>query len=370
MKITAIETFEIKIPYRRNHTLSSGPLYGAHSVIVRIRTDEGLDGAGEASIPGGPVWSEESASSVRSVVEDYLGPAIIGLDPRNCSEVAAVMQKRVKGNPFARAALEMACFDLAGQALGVGAAQLIGGGMRQSVPMVWSIASGIVEQEIDEARDVHERFGIALFKVKAGHNEPEVDLKRIESLVQSISSEFKVRLDANQGWDEMTAARMLPRLRDLGITVLEQPLPRWDLAGMARLKQQAQVAIMADESAMNANDVMNIIRSASADMIALKLAKSGGILATLQSAMVADAAGLSYYMGCMMDTGLGTSAYLQTASALKDMTYGACLPGPLMLAHDILKAPIGYKNGTIEVPTGIGLGAEVDWDAVERLSAR
>jgi len=127
------------------------------------------------------------------------------------------------------------------------------------------------------------------------------------------------------------------------------------------------VAIMADEAAMNSNDVINIIRSASADMIALKVAKAGGMLGTLQSAFIADAAGLPYYMGCMMDTGLGTSAYLQTASALRDMSYGAALPGPLMLSEDILTNPITYSDGCVHVPLGPGLGACVDWEKVASL---
>ncbi|PMS31221.1 muconate cycloisomerase [Trinickia symbiotica] len=368
MKIAAIETFEIRIPYRRNHTLSSGPLYGAHSVIVRLQTDEGLIGAGEASIPGGPVWSEESVSSVRAVIEEYLAAAVIGRDPLQCSDIAAVMSKAVRGNPFARAAIEMACFDVAGQALGVPVAQLVGGRRRSSVPMVWSLASGVVEQEIEEAQGVNQRFGISRFKVKVGHVDAAADLERVRTLMRNVPENFQIRLDANQGWNEMTANWALPRLQDLGVTILEQPLPKGDLAGMARLKQQGRVAIMADESAMNANDVINIIRNASADMIALKLAKAGGILGTLQSASVADAAGLPYYMGCMMDTGLGTAAYLQTASALKDMSYGAALPGPLMMSSDVLSTEIVYRDGNIEVPAGPGLGVEVDWHVVEQLS--
>lgn len=368
MQITAVDLYEIRIPYRRNHTLSSGPLHGANSIIVRISTDDGIVGAGEASIPGGPGWSEESASSVRMVIQEYLAPVILGRDPRNCSEIAAAMQKAVRGNPFARAALEMACFDIAGQSIGVPAAQLIGGAQRQSVPMVWSLASGLVDQEIEEALRVNEEYGFTLFKVKVGYSKPALDLSRIEHLVDTLPDDFQIRLDANQGWNEMTAAWMLPRLGDIGITVLEQPIPRWDLEGMARLKRLGHVAIMADEAAMNPNDVINVIRSASADMIALKVAKAGGILGTQQCALIADAAGMPYYMGCMMDTGLGTSAYLQTASALKDMSYGAALPGPLMLSEDILTSPITYRDGCVNVPSGSGLGVLVDWDKVKKLS--
>jgi L-alanine-DL-glutamate epimerase-like enolase superfamily enzyme len=119
MKITEIECFEIRVPYGRNHTLSLGPLYGPNSVVVKLTTDQELVGTGEASIPGRPVWSQESASSVRSVIDEYLAPAVIGRHPCQRSEVAAIMRKVVHGNPFARAAIEMACFDVAGNALGV-----------------------------------------------------------------------------------------------------------------------------------------------------------------------------------------------------------------------------------------------------------
>ncbi|MEX3963675.1 enolase C-terminal domain-like protein [Paraburkholderia sp. EG286B] len=368
MKIVSIDCFEIRIPYRRKLTAGSGLPHGAHSVIVKVQTDYGIVGAGEASMPGGPVWSGESAMTVLSIIKEYLAPVLIGRDPCRISEIAATMRRAVRGNPFAKAAIEMACFDILGNALGVGAAQLIGGQHRDKVPMVWSLDSGVVEQEIEEVLDVNERLGVRLFKVKVGAACPAVDLERVARLVRNVSPAFEFRLDANQRWNEMTAAWMLPRLRELGITALEQPLPSWDLAGMARLRHQAQLAIVANDSAMNANEVMNVILSAAADMIALKVAKSGGILGTLQSAQVADAAGLSCYLDCMTETGLGTAAYLQTACALKDMRHGAALPGPLMLSEDIIKSPIEYRDGYVELPTGDGLGVQVDWHVVERLS--
>lgn len=202
----------------------------------------------------------ESASSVRMVIQEYLAPVIIGRDPRNCSEIALAMQKAVRGNPFARAALEVACFDIAGQSIGVPAAQLLGGTQRQTVPMVWSLASGVVDQEIEEALKANEDFGFTLFKVKVGYSKPAVALSRVDRLVRALPDNFQIRLDANQGWNEMTAAWMLPRLSDIGITVLEQPIARCDLEGMARLKRLGQVAMMADEAAMNPNDQHHPLR--------------------------------------------------------------------------------------------------------------
>src|SRR5262249_37296009 len=152
-------------------------------------------------------------------------------------------------------------------------------------------------------------------------------------------------LDANQAWDRGTAMRLIPRFAELGISVLEQPLPRWDLAGMARLVNMGTLPIMADESAMEAHDVAESSRQGAAAHIALKLAKAGGILPTLQSALVAHAAHLPYYMGCMMDTGVGTAAHLQTAALLPDMRHGAALPGPLLIADDLIEEPLVYADG-------------------------
>lgn len=369
MKITGIETVAVAIPYRRNHTLSTGALHGAHSLLLRLRTDAGIEGLGEASIPGGPGWSEEFVGSVKAVCEQYLAPAVIGLDPRQPTKVGDAMRAAVRGNAFARAAIEMACFDVAGKSLSVPAAQLLGGARRDRIPMVWSLAAGRAEAEIDEAEAMFDRFGISTFKVKVGHGSPQSDLVRVKAITSRLAGRFEIRLDANQGWDEVTAQRLIPQLADIGVSLLEQPLPRWNLKGMARLTSMRLLPIMADESAMEPHDVANVIREEAASMLALKLAKAGGMLPTLQSALIADAYGLPYYLGCMMDTGLGIAAYLQTAAALPDMRHGAALPGPLLMADDILEEPVRYADGHVHVPAGAGLGIAVNWQKVQSYAA-
>jgi muconate/chloromuconate cycloisomerase len=366
MRIRGIETIEVTLPYKRKHILSTGALQGAHSLFVRVNTDAGVEGIGEASMPGGPVWSEEFVGSVRAVCRDYLAPAIHGLDPCRPALVGDAMREAVRGNPFARAAVEMACFDIAGQAASVPVAQLLGGRRRESVPMVWSLAAGAADADIEEAERMHERLGITRFKIKVGHADPAVDLARVTAIAARLADRFELRLDANQAWDRGTAMRLIPRFAELGISVLEQPLPRRDLAGMARLVNMGALPIMADESAMDAHDVAEIIRQGAADLIALKLAKAGGILPTLQSALVAHAAHVPYYMGCMMDTGVGTAAYLQTAALLPDMRHGAALPGPLLLADDLIEEPLVYANGHIQIPMAPGLGVRLDRDALAR----
>ncbi|EPX75867.1 muconate/chloromuconate family cycloisomerase [Salipiger mucosus] len=368
MKIEAITVRSVRVPYRRNHTLSFGPQSYASSTIVTLHTDAGIDGYGEANVLGGPFWSYESTASIEAICTHYLAPAITGMDPRSPALVGDVMRRAVNGNPFARAAVEMACFDIAGKAAGVPVNRLLGGARRDSVDMIWSLADGDPQKEVDEAIDIHETHGIGIFKVKTGHKPPEEDLARLKILSDALGDRFQLRPDANQGWDEMTCMRMMPALRDMGIYLLEQPVPRDNLAGMTRLRAMGILPIMADEAAMSPEDVSNIIRVGGADIFALKVAKAGGILPTLQSAQIAAAAGLQCYMGCMMETGLGVSAYLHACAAAPDMRYGAALPGPLLMTTSILKDEITYRDGKVLVPDGPGLGVTPDWDVIGDLA--
>src|SRR5262249_37671212 len=152
VKIADIRTIRVDIPTRRPHAMSFGTVTVQNFVIVRLRADSGLEGLGEAAIPGGPTWNEESAESVQAVIERYLAPALRGQDPLQIERLVREMDGAAKGNHFAKAALEFACFDLVGKALGLPVSALLGGTARDRIPCSWSLATGDAEQEIAEAR--------------------------------------------------------------------------------------------------------------------------------------------------------------------------------------------------------------------------
>jgi muconate/chloromuconate cycloisomerase len=368
MKITHLETVLTRIPFQRPHTLSFGPAGSADLVFVRVGTDEGVEGAGEAAILSGPYWSEESAESVQAACERYLAPVVKGLDPLSPGAVGEAMAKAVKGNPFARAAIEMACFDIAGQALGVPAYRLLGGLRRDRVPLSWSLATGDAGAEMAEAEAMYERYGISLFKIKVGHLPPAQDLARVKELGRALGGRFRLRVDANQGWDEITALRALPALVEAGVELLEQPVPKWNLTGMARIRRAGLIPVMADESAGAPEDVLSLLRAEAADILSLKVTKAGGLLPTCHVGAIAAAAGIPCYMGCMIETGVGTAAYLQAAAALPDLSYGCELFGPLLLQGDVVQKPVAFVDGYVLVPQGPGLGIKVDWTAVRQFA--
>jgi muconate cycloisomerase len=367
--ITEIRTILVDIPTRRPHAMSFGTVTLQNLVVVRLRTDAGLEGLGEAAIPGGPTWSEESAETVQAVIERYLAPVLVGQDPGQVERLVREMDRAAKGNAFAKAALEFACFDLLGRALGVPVSQLLGGVVRDRIPCSWSLATGDVEQEIAEARARADQGGL-LFKVKVGVQPAAEDLGRLERIAAALPPPIRLRVDANQGWDEPTTLRVLPRLQAMGIDLLEQPVPRWNAAAMARITAASPVPIMADESVSTIHECLEAARQHLAHVFSLKLTKLGGLWRAKQAAAIAEAAGIPCYVGNMIETGIGTAAYAHFGASTPVVTQGCELFGPLLLADDLTREGIRYRDGHVLVPDGPGLGVTLDEGKLERYGRR
>ena len=173
-------------------------------------------------------------------------------------------------------------------------------------------------------------------------------------------------MDANQGWDELTALATIPKLEPYGIELMEQPVPRWNVDALARIARRVDVPIMADEAVCTPHDAITLVRREAADVFALKLTKAGGLLPSKAVAAIADAAGLPCYLGCMIETGIGTAAYAHFGASTPAVTLGCELFGPLLLVEDVVKEPIRYERGEIVVPRGPGLGVELDEAQVRR----
>ena len=359
MKIAEVRAVRADIPVRRPHAMSFTTLRAVNFVLVRLRTDDGAVGWGEAACLGGPTWSEESAESVAATVERYLAPALLGQDATAIEARRLDMGRRVQGNPFARAAVEMALWDLNGRALGVPVHRLLGGRVRDRVPLSWSLAVEDPDAEVAEARELVSR-GHRIFKIKTGAHPLEHDAARVARIREAVGPTILLRVDANQGWDRATALRAIRALEPCRLDFVEQPLPRWDIEGLADLARRVDVPIMADESCSSSQDALALVRAGGVSILALKLTKSAGLLGSLAVARIAEAAGLGCYVGCMIETSLGTAAYLHVALAAAPVTWGCELFGPLLLAGDVTVKPVPYADGAILGLDGPGLGVEVD----------
>ena len=196
------------IPVSRPHHMSFTTLTAVNFVFVRIETRDGLVGWGEAACLGGPTWSEESAESISATLERYVLPWLVGRDATQIEALRLEMGKRVQGNPFARAAVEMALWDLNGRALGVPVHRLLGGRVRDRVPLSWSLAVSGRDAELTEAREKVAR-GHRIFKIKTAAHPVAEDVARVRAIREAVGPEVRLRVDANQGWDRPTALRAI-----------------------------------------------------------------------------------------------------------------------------------------------------------------
>ena len=369
MVISDVRVIPADIPLRRPHVMSFVRLQTVNFVFVRLETRDGLVGWGEAACLGGPTWSEESAESIAATIEHYIAPWLRGRPATEIEALRLEMARRVQGNPFARAAVEMALWDVNGRALGVPVHRLLGGRVRDRVTLSWSLAGDDAEAEVAEARHLVAQ-GQRVFKIKTAARPLAEDVERVRRIREAVGPGIALRVDANQGWDRPTALRAIRAMEPWGLDFVEQPVARWDREGLSEIGRQVEVPIMADESCCTPQDALALARLGGVSILGLKLTKSAGLVGAMAVARVAEAAGLGCYVGCMIETSLGTAAYLQLALAAAPVTWGCELFGPLLLQGDVVRTPVQYRDGAILALDGPGLGADVDESLLKEWTRR
>jgi muconate cycloisomerase len=358
----------VDVPTVRRHKLSHLSVTAQSYVIVRLRLANGVEGIGEAATLGGPRWSEESVEGIKAVIDAHLAPAVLGLDASRLEAAAAAMDAAAKRNNAAKGAIESALFDAVGRTLGVPAVQLLGGAVRDRMPVYWTLASGDPAQEIEEAeaklsQRLHDRF-----KIKIGAQPLARDLARLRKLAAALGDRATLIVDANQAWDEATANRAMPALADLGIALVEQPLPAWNVEGLARVRARSAVPIMADECVFDAHDALRVAAGGAADVLSLKIVKHGGLLGLRRVAAVAEAGGLALYGGCLLESSIGAAAHLHAFAGLPSLTWGCEHFGPHILTEDLVTEPLRIADFHIHLPSGPGLGVTLDVDKLRRFA--
>lgn len=359
MKIESIETLIVDIPLVRPHKLSMVAIDELSSIIVRIRTDKGIVGLGEATVIGGPSWAAESVETMKAVIDLYLAPALIGTDPALPGPWLAAAG-RVRGNEFAKSAVEMALMDAAARAMDVPLHVLLGGAVRDSIPCAWGVATGDAAGDLAEAVRLADAGTYSVFKVKIGRGDPAADLARIAEMCATLGSRAEVRVDVNQAWDLRTARTWVPQLAEAGCALIEQPVGARDLRGMVALQSMVRAPIMADESVMTDHDLLDLIRLGGTDAFAIKVAKCGGLRAARRMAEMAICAGMSPYGGTMLEGVIGTAASLHLFCAIEKMPLGCELFGPDLAKDSIANETLKMEGGKLHLNDGPGIGVTIN----------
>lgn len=352
----------VDMPIRRPHRIGVSTMRCQSSVIVQVLTEEGLTGLGEGVVPGGgPQWGGESVDSIKVTIDRHLAPALVGVPLHGVNQAVARMRTVAAGNHFAKAAIEMALWDIAGKSADVPIHELLGGRQRDAIDVLWSVGAG-VDDPVSELVSFIEA-GHRTMKFMMGGRSPAADTRRVAEAVSQLSDDVLVVVDASGKWDESTARRLLPALADAGVDIAEQLVPEWNIEAMGRLTGLTSVWTMADESVRSLSDAHRITRKPSADIVAVKVPKLGGISAARDVAAITRSAGLRCYAGGTMETSVGTSAAAQLASTLPDLV-GSDLIGPIMLTDDVVTEPLAVRDGALRIPLGVGLGVELDEDKI------
>jgi len=335
--------------------------------LVRIETDEGVFGIGESQVDIG--YFGNTLEGVQAVLDDYLGPQLIGQDPTNREYLMGVIDYR--GNSCAKAGIDLALHDLLGKILATPVSTLIGGRHQLRIPVSLEIAGGPPEAMAAECLKFMDQ-GIRAFKPKIGGH-PDKDADRLCAIREAIGPDVSLRADANQGYTPKEAIKLccLAEKYDIGLELLEQPIPAWDLQGMAAVRRSVNTLIEADESCYSIHDAMQIIRHQAADVLNIKIGKAGGLTNAKKIAAIAEAAGLKCVLGTAFGLGIEMAAKLHLAASSMMVTEAVEFT-EIGLHDNLLAAPqssqfaLPLEDGCLPVPAGPGLGVALAEDKVKR----
>lgn len=368
MRITHVETFAVRIPLKPERRMISA--LGQHTVseylLVRVGTDAGIEGAGEATIT--PRWSGETVWGAKALVDHLLGPLVIGCDPAAVAEIDDRMDKACIHNWFAKSAIEMACWDIQGKAAGKPVYQLLGGPHR---PLAITCRFSMGAYEPDRARRrAHELVaeGFETIKVKVG-GVPERDVERVRIVREAIGPDRRIVIDANCGWDAGTAIRCVNELADCRISLVEQPTPDGDYAAIARVRREVKPPVMADDMCFNLVHARELIRNEGCDVISVYPGKNGGIRKSKEIADFAAMHNVVCSVGSNLEWDVGTAAMGHLVVGCANMQvekFPGDMLGPEYHEVRIAKQPLEIKGPVVTITDRPGLGVDVDWDLVRQ----
>ncbi|MBL8176889.1 MAG: hypothetical protein JNK48_19600 [Bryobacterales bacterium] len=368
MKIVSIETIPVRVPIRAEFQIQGA--LGAHTespfVVLRVHTDEGITGLGEVSCT--PIWSGEDAATATHLISGYLAPALVGEDPRDVERLTLKMRRALAGNPFTKSGIEIALWDILGKSVGLPVYRLLGGAVRERIPIKMSV-SGVGPERAAELGRFAVSQGLTALKVKTGI-EPKADIERVKAVRAAVGEGFRMGVDANGGWSPRVAIQTIRRLaEETGIYFAEQPVAPLDLQWMVDVRRNVPVPVMADESCYTLQDAMALARAGAADILSLYIGKGGGIGPARKMAAVAEAAGLTCTVGSNLELGIASAAMAHVAAACPGIgaeEFPCDILGPMAYVHDLLAEPIEFRDGAVRAPERPGLGVELDEDMVAR----
>lgn len=367
MKIKRIEPIAVDLPMVRPIKMAFEEVRHTQNALVRLETDEGVVGWGDA--PSAPTMTGETLESMVAAVH-YLAPRLEGMPADEIDTVMARAERYLYGNHAAKSTIEMALHDALGRTVGKPVYQLLGGKRRGRIPLLRQIASGRAADDVEDAKR-RKAEGFVTFKVKVGIADPLTDAQRTRQLSE-VLGDGKILLcaDANQGWSTEQAIAYVRAVEDTALEFLEQPVAGHDIEGMVAVARASHIKIGCDEGLHSIGDLRRHHATGAAHGGNLKIIKFGGIKPVYEAAALCEELGMKVNLSCKMaGCGVTCAAVLQLAAAIAALEWGMSLTVQY-LADDVLATPLVFAKGHVEVPTGPGLGVEVDEAKVRRYARK
>jgi len=364
-KIVAMDLWHVQLPVktRRDHGIGT-VANNIDAVIVRLTTEGGITGFGEAS-----PWAvfTGTAESNFAALDRYIRPLVVGQSVAQLQRIMLDASRVVVGCGEAKAALETALLDLKGRILGVPIYELLGGAVRNTIPLSVSLANPDFDADIELVERLREQ-NIRIVKFKTGIRDHAFDVMRVERL-RTDYPEFDIRIDYNQGLEPTDALRKLRDIERFDVTFIEQPVPAKDFRIMQSLTAALDTPLLADETVFTTADMTRAVEDRLCNCVSVKIMKCGGLSTGQSIAAIAASAGMAAYGGDMFETGIAHLAGAHMIAATPNISLGCeFYQATFYLVEDLLEHDFPLHAGEVVVPQSPGLGMSVNTDCLSRYS--
>ncbi|MDR0181422.1 dipeptide epimerase [Lysobacter arvi] len=353
MKITQIRFGMLRVPLKTPFKTALRTVEAIEDIIVCVHTDTGHVGYGEA--PATAVITGDTHGSIIEAISKFIAPRLIGQEIANLNRITQLVQTALEKNTSAKAAVEIAVYDLFGQLYGVPLYKMLGGGDPVITTDI-TISVDYIDKMVADSLSAVER-GFESLKIKVG-KDIGVDIERVKAIYAAVEGRALLRLDANQGWTAKQAVHAIGQLEDAGVRLelVEQPVKAQDLDGMKYITERVHTPIMADESVFGPTEVIDLIRMRAADIINIKLMKTGGLSNAIRIADIAALYGVECMIGCMLESSISVAAAVHLAVAKANAITKVDLDGPSLSAFNPVDGGVLFNESEISVTDAPGLG--------------
>jgi L-alanine-DL-glutamate epimerase-like enolase superfamily enzyme len=362
VRIKTIEPIAVSLPMKKPVKMAGETVTRADNILVRIETDDGAIGWGEAA--SAPTMTGETVAGMMAAVS-HMAPGLLKRAADDFAGAAAAMDAQMYGNSGAKAAIEIALHDVVGRVTGRPLHALLGGKRRERIPLLAVIGSDDAAADLREAQE-RRSAGYVIYKIKVGVAAPEVDAARTQDICRLLGKDCLISADANQGWSAEEGVRYVRAVADAGLGFFEQPVHAHDLAGMARVAAASRVPIGADEGIHSQDDIERHHAAKAAQGVSLKAIKLGGVRQVLDASKLCDRLGMNLNISCKTgESSVASAAALHLAAVVPSLAWGLTITSP-GLAEDVVTEPLRIERGHITVLDRPGLGVDVDERRVRR----